>query len=324
MTFKTKFLIALITSVLISISIISTFVINSIRNHALDSFHDNSQVEINYIDTALSLYLSGISEDTNYLAQSSIIKNLDISVTTYMGKPSGMMTPYLNSEVEQAAYQMMKEFGESHPDLAYVYLGMSHGGYIQWPVDNNSKNYDPRIRPWYTASVNSTKPIFSQVYSDVYANLTSKNYSIKFKGNDGTFGVIGTTFNLTQINNLINSVKYAQNGYMLIVDDSQNIIIDSSKPKKLAHIDKEYENILNNDLGLSSLKLYGETWFMNKSESSFLNWQFIALVPANEVFQRANGLTKYIILFTTIITTFLIIIGIVTIPSNLVRENKLR
>ena len=46
MTIKTRFLIALIASVLLPVSIISALVINNVRDNALDSFRNNSQAEI--------------------------------------------------------------------------------------------------------------------------------------------------------------------------------------------------------------------------------------------------------------------------------------
>jgi len=313
MTIKTRFLIALIASVLLPVTIISALVINNVRDNALDSFQTNSQAEIAHIDTAFSLYLNGLAEDANYLAQSKIIKNLDKSVTTYMGKASGMMTPDQNSEAEKAAYQMMKEFGESHPDLAYVYLGMSHGGYIQWPIGTNGENYDPRIRPWYTVSVNSRTPVRVPAYADLQTNTPLQDYLVRFEGKNGAFGSIGVDVTLAKLTDMVKSVKFGDAGYIMLIEDSGKVLADPSNPdnnfKALDSVSGAHKILANNDLGLSSVQIEGETWFANKFESPALGWQFIGLVPAHEVYESANSLAQYITLIAIVMAIIFTFIG---------------
>lgn len=324
MTIKMRFLIALIASVLLPVTIISSLVINHVRDDALDSFKDNSQAEITHIDTAFSLYLNGLAEDANYLAQSSTIRNLDKSVTTYMGKPSGMMTPDQNSEVEQAAYQMMKEFGESHPDLAYVYLGMSHGGYIQWPIGTSGENYDPRVRPWYTVSINSTTPVRVPAYADLQTNTPLQDYLVRFEGKGGAFGTIGVDVTLAKLTDMVKSVKFGEAGYIMLIEDSGKVLADPSNPENnFKELDTVNKALADNALGLSSVEIDGQTWFANKFESPALGWQFIGLVPADEVFESANNLTQYILVIAIImalIFTFIgyAIVAVVAKPMNII------
>ena len=313
MTIKNRFLIALIASVLLPVFIISALVINNVRDNALDSFKDNSQAEIAHIDKAFSLYLNGLAEDANYLAQSQVIKNLDKSVSTYMGKPSGMMTPDQNSEVEQAAYQMMKEFGESHPDLAYVYLGMDHGGYIQWPIGTSGENYDPRVRPWYTVSINSTTPVRVPAYADLQTNTPLQDYLVRFEGQDGAFGSIGVDVTLAKLTDMVKSVKFGEEGYIMLIEDTGKVLADPSNPdnnfKELNSISDAHLALANNDMGLSSVEMDGESWFINKYESPELGWQFIGLVPAHEVYESANSLTQYIIIIAIVMALIFTFIG---------------
>jgi methyl-accepting chemotaxis protein len=313
MTIKTRFLIALIASVLLPVTIISALVINNVRDNSLESFQANSQAEIAHIDTAFSLYLNGLAEDASYLAQSKVIKNLDKSVATYMGKPSGLMTPDQNAEAEQAAYQMMKEFGESHPDLAYVYLGMSHGGYIQWPIGTSGEDYDPRVRPWYKVSVNSTTPVRVPAYADLQTNTPLQDYLVRFEGKEGTFGSIGVDVTLAKLTDMVKSVKFGEAGYIMLIEDSGKVLADPSNPennfKALDSVSDAHKILANNDLGLSSVQIDGETWFANKFESPALGWQFIGLVPAQEVYASANSLTQYIILIAIVMALIFTFIG---------------
>jgi len=313
MTIKTRFLIALIASVLLPVTIISALVINNVRDNALESFQNNSQAEIAHIDKAFSLYLNGLAEDASYLANSETIRNLDTSVATYMGKPSKMMTPDQNSEVEQAAYQMMKEFGESHPDLAYVYLGMDHGGYIQWPKGNNSNDYDPRVRPWYTESINSTIPVRVPAYADLQTNTPLQDYLVRFEGKNGAFGAIGVDVTLGKLTDMVKSVKFGQEGYVMLIEDTGKVLADPSNPennfKELTEVSASHKTLADNAYGLSHVEFEGETWFANKYESPALGWKFIGLVPASEVYASANSLTQYIIMIAIVMAIIFTLIG---------------
>lgn len=313
MTIKTRFLIALIASVLLPVTIISALVINNVRDNALESFQNNSQAEIAHIDKAFSLYLNGLAEDASYLANSETIRNLDTSVTTYMGKPSKMMTPDQNSAAEQAAYQMMKEFGEAHPDLAYVYLGMDHGGYIQWPKGNNSNDYDPRVRPWYQVSINSTTPVRVPAYADLQSNTPLQDYLVRFDGKNGAFGTIGVDVTLGKLTDMVKSVKFGQEGYVMLIEDTGKVLADPSNTennfKELTEISPSHKALADNDHGLSHVEFEGKTWFANKYESPALGWKFIGLVPASEVYASANNLTQYIIMIAIVMAIIFTLIG---------------
>ena len=313
MTIKTRFLIALIASVLLPVTIISALVINNVRDNALESFQNNSQAEIAHIDKAFSLYLNGLAEDASYLAQSETIRNLDTSVATYMGKPSGMMTPDQNSEVEQAAYQMMKEFGEAHPDLAYVYLGMGHGGYIQWPIGTSGEDYDPRVRPWYQVSVNSTTPVRVPAYADLQTNTPLQDYLVRFEGKNGAFGAIGVDVTLGKLTDMVKSVKFGQEGYVMLIEDTGKVLADPSNPennfKELTEVSASHKTLADNAYGLSRVEFEGETWFANKYESPALGWKFIGLVPASEVYASANSLTQYIVMIAIVMAIIFTLIG---------------
>ena len=174
-------------------------VINSVRDNAVLSFHDSSSKEMKHIDTTFSLYLHGLAEDAQFLANVPQIRQLDSSVSTYMNSPSRDMTPLKNSPVEAEAFKLMSAFGESHSDLAYVFLGMNHGGSLQWPRGKNGKNYDPRVRPWYKSTIDSTTPKRVAAYAESSTGLPVLDYMVRFEGSGGAFGSIGVDVTLSKL-----------------------------------------------------------------------------------------------------------------------------
>jgi methyl-accepting chemotaxis protein len=59
------------------------------------------------------------------------------------------MTPDANGETEKTIFALLKQFGDSHPNMRYLDIGTRWGGYVQWPIESmNGDHYDRRVRPW--------------------------------------------------------------------------------------------------------------------------------------------------------------------------------
>ncbi len=329
MKIKTRFLLSLVASVLLPVIIISSLVIISVRDNALESFEQNSRAEISHIDTAFSLYLNGLSEAAAYLAKSPEIQALDSSVMTYMGKPEMMMTPDQNSPVEQAAYQLMDRFAAAHPDLAYIYLGMNHGGYLQWPIGKRSADFDPRGRAWYKMTIDSSTPKRVPAYADLTSGVPIVDYLVRFEGKDGAFGSIGVDVTLSKLTEMVQKVKFGTQGYIMLIEDTGTVLADPSNPKNnftsLVSISDAHAKLAEDFTGMIKLTINGETWFANKYKSPALEWDFIGLIPASEVYAQADSLTEYIFAVALAMVAIFTAVGffvtnVVTKPMNVIAE----
>ncbi len=329
MKIKTRFLLSLAASVLLPVIIISSLVIINVRDNALESFERNSQAEISHIDTAFSLYLNGLAEDAAYLAKSPEIQALDRSVTTYMGKPEVLMTPDQNSPVEQAAYRLMVRFAESHPDLAYIYLGMNHGGYLQWPKGKRSADFDPRSRAWYKMTIDSTTPVRVPAYADLTSGTPIVDYLVRFEGKDGAFGSIGVDVTLSKLTEMVQKVKFGTQGYVMLIEDTGTVLADPSNPENnftsLISISDSHKKLAADFDGMITLDINGDTWFANKYKSPALGWDFIGLIPESEVYAQANSLTEYIFLVAIAMVAIFMAVGfvvanIVTKPMSVIAK----
>ncbi len=322
MKIKTRFLLSLAAGVLLPVIIISSLVIINVRDNALESFEKNSQAEISHIDTAFSLYLNGLSEAAAYLAKSPEIQALDSTVTTYMGKPEVLMTPEKNSPVEREAYRLMARFAESHPDLAYIYLGMNHGGYLQWPKGKRSADFDPRSRAWYKATIDSTTPKRVPAYADLTSGIPIVDYLVRFEGKDGAFGSIGVDVTLSKLTEMVQDVKFGAHGYIMLIEDTGTVLADPSNPKNnfksLASVSDSHKELAANFDGMIKLSINGDIWFANKYKSPVLGWDFIGLIPESEVYEQADNLTEYI--FLVAIAMVAIFMGIGFIVANIVTK----
>ncbi len=299
MTIRNKFLLASLAGVLLPIIIIAFMSISRARTTALDSFTNMSQGQIEQVNQTFSLYLNGLAEDAQYMARLPAITNIDETLMSYMDKPSAMMTPMENSEVEKQAYLVLKDFGETHPDLAYVYLGTSSGAYLQWPVGESGENYDPRDRPWYTNSIDKTDVVRVPAYGDT-EGVPYVDYLKRFEGQNGVFGVVGVDVTLTKLTEMVRNVVFGETGYVMLVEDTGNVLADPSNPdnnfKFLNTLEEQYPDLSKFEPGLHAIDTPNGQWYVNVFVSPALGWSFMGLVPSSEVYQQANALTYEIIL----------------------------
>ena len=297
MKIRSKFIAVVLASVILPVLIIAGISIAQFRTSVVDAFVESSSNEIRQVDNTFSIYLNGLAEDAAYLASSEVVSRLDDSITTYMDGPPVTMTPSRNGGVEEEAYQRLMEFGESHKDLAYVFLATSHGGYIQWPEGQSGANYDPRRRPWYQAGMQAGGRVTrAAAYKDVVGTGVLIDYLQKFDGVDGTYGVIGVDVSLTKLTELVRQIKLGGSGYVMLIEDTGNVLADPSNPdhnfKQLNSLGDQYRKLADAQSGVVEIELNGERWFANVYISPGLGWKFVGLVPAAEVFSFLRELAR--------------------------------
>ena len=300
MTIRNKFLLASLAGVLLPIIIIAFLSISRARTTALESFTNMSQGQIEQVNQTFSLFLNGLAEDALYLANMPAITSIDESIMTYMDKPALTMTPTQNSEIEKQAFLAMQGFGESHPELAYVYLGTSSGGYLQWPIGENTENLDPRVRPWYIDSIDKPSVTRVPAYTDLSGGGPYVDYLKRFEGQNGVFGTIGVDVTLTKLTEMVRKVVFGETGYVVLIEDTGNVLADPSNPennfKHINTLDDQYPGLSELKPGLHALDAPSGKWYVNVFVSPQLGWRFIGFVPTSEVYHQANVLTYEILL----------------------------
>lgn len=315
MTIKSKIIALVMAGVILPVFIISIVVINNTRSNALLNFDQQSQTEIGHVDTIFSMFLNNLAENAAFFAQANALTNLSAgSITSYIDKPSKLMTPDKNSPAEQAVYALMDDFGTTHPDLTYIWLGANDSSYLQWPPSDNTANYDPRVRGWYTGSIDSKKPIRVPAYRDTQTNAPLVDYLQRFEGKNGYYGVVGVDVTLYKLTEMLAKVKFGGEGYVVMVEDTGTILADPSTPdnnfKNIDDAPQPY-NLLNEDSGIQELTIDGQSWFAKVYVSPDLGWKFIGLVPSDVVFANANNLIITTVVIAGVMIAIFMAIGLV-------------
>ena len=308
MSVKSKIIALVAAGVILPVLIVSVVIISNIRSNALLDFERQSQTEIGHVDTIFSMFLNNLAENTEFFARTAALKQLTPgSIKSYVNAPSKEMTPLQNSQLEQQAFALMDDFGQTHPELTYIWLGTNDTGYLQWPTGKNAENYDPTKRGWYTQSIDSLEAKRIPAYADSLSGAPLVDYVMRFEGQNGLYGSVGVDVTLKKLTEILSDVKFGGEGYVVMVEDTGTVLADPSDPennfKDIKEASRSYAE-LNDESSVQELNIDGETWFAKVYISPDLGWKFIGLVPSEVVFAQANSL----IVTTMIIAVVMIVI----------------
>lgn len=328
MTIRARFLILLMSAVVLPVTIVAFMAAYEFRNNALGSFKNQSLSEIKKVDQTFSLYLEGLAEDVAFFAQTEVMKALDLSVVNYKNAQNPPMNALGNSEVEAKAYKLLEDFGETHKDLTYVYLGLDSSGYIQWPQEDMN-SYDPTARPWYaSAKSKMSSPVRTPAYRDFTTGDPILGYTHTFTGVDGLVGAVGIDVSLSKLTDMVNQIKFGEEGYVMLIEETGRILADSSVPdnnfKEIASIDADYK-LLASISEFAEIQLSGRSWFATVYTSPTSGWKFIGLMPSNEVFATTHALEVSMLVISLILVAVFACLGywmtgIITKPMQRVTE----
>ena len=295
MKVKSKLISILVAGIILPVLIVSVFVFENVRTNALLDFDVDAQSEIGYVDKIFSMYLNNLSENVAFFARTNVLNDLTPgSLQSYVNAPSQMMTPDKNSEKERAAFALMDDFGKTHPNLSYIFLGSNDAGYLQWPI-TKTENYNPLEKGWYQQTINSNKPTRIPAYLDTLTRAPLIDYLQRFEGKDGFYGSVGLDVSLEELTKMLAEVKFGGEGYVVMVEDTGTILADPTDPtnnfKNIDDASKPY-GLLESTTHIQELILDGETWFAKVYISPDLGWKFIGLVPKNVVYSQADQLIQ--------------------------------
>ncbi|EAT13572.1 methyl-accepting chemotaxis protein [Bermanella marisrubri] len=329
MTIRTRFLVLLISAVVLPVLIVSIMATLQARDSAIEAFQDQSTSEIAKIDQMFNMYLDGLAADVEFLADTEQLRALDSSTAKYTMANAPKMNALAGSSAEAEAFKLLEDFGTNQEGLAYVYLGLDDSGYVQWPQESLSE-YDPVKRPWYQQSRESNgETNRTEAYKDFLTGDPILGYTHGFTTSSGLKGVMALDVSLGRLTQIVNSVRFGKEGYLILIEDTGNILADAANPdnnfKKPEDVGDQYVKMANSE-GLAQIELNGREWFARSFVSDHTGWKFIGLKPASEVFAASSRLEASIALVSVVLVAIFIAVGfwmtsIISRPIQRVTEN---
>tara|TARA_R110001583_G_scaffold103458_1_gene250680 strand:+ start:3712 stop:5571 length:1860 start_codon:yes stop_codon:yes gene_type:complete len=334
MTISKKLILAFIATITLPLFVISILMTNQTRESAYDNAAKTNTREAIQINNTIRLLFSEIEKNVTYLSQHSTVITGRTGITTYLDNTDSVkMDAMRNGPIEAKVFNLFSEFGTSHPDLAYIYMANTQGGYIQWPSSKISANFDPRHRPWYqTGKHAKEKTARTNAYSFPLDNSVIISTLTPIRDNNGQFvGVIGMDMSLAGLTDIVEKIKFGDSGYMMLIEDTGTILVD---PKNTEHNFKPFDKVedgLYQSLSLikngwAEVEINKENYLANVFTSPTLGWKLVGLQKTSELLVTANKMTFNIILISiTLVVLFsfgaVYLARLISLPITEVADN---
>lgn len=312
LSIRKKLLISLLLAATIPVAIVTTFIVNKLNTQALAEFVDTSTREMRQVDNAMGLYFDALEDNVRMMATLPSVHKADEIITSYVNSPAKRMSPRENNAIEKEIFDDFDRIGQSHSNYSYVYMGTIEGGYIQWPAGSNTANYDPRQRPWFQKAQSSKGQVqLTDAYywaADDAVIISTVLSTSSTLGRDST--VVAADVSLKGLTNLVKDIKLGESGYLMLVEDTGNILVDSKYPdnnfKKINTLNSSYQKLAATQSGLVEIEINGQEFEANVYVSDRLGWKFIGLISKTEVMSQTQSVITTILLIVSALIAFLI------------------
>lgn len=279
---------------------------NLLINNAMQSGHArNIEQQVNVIEQMLMVFYDDLDRNIDMFASHNLLKNADATITDYLEGNGEMMTPSKNGGVEQKIFDDFDNYAKSHPGTLYVYMGTEDGGYIQWPETTNSKNYDPRKRPWYRKAMsNKGQVIRTDPYKDSVNGSVIVSNARTFKDAEGkVYGVMAIDVTSDKLADIMEGVQIGKTGYAVMVHKSGLVLADPKNPDhNLKHVSEikidHLENIVKNGQAVFDTTIKDTLYQVNSYKSVNTDWIIAVFMEKAELFEVSSSIRNTVLLIT--------------------------
>lgn len=318
--FKTlQFKISLLLAFFAMIPLIgfSLLFLTSLQNTLLSEQKTAVNKQLSLVNDNVDAVFNDMLNNVRYFAEGALLKTADESITDYVKTTaSTTMTPGKNGPIEQAIFQSFAEFGKTHPDYQYVYMGTEGGGYIQYPESGIDAGFDPRVRPWYApAKIQPEGPVLGEPYYFAGDDIVIIGASQAIKGAGGNIlGVVAMDMSLSSLTKLFAKATEGSKGYYMLATADGTILADPSNAENnFKNLSEAYGDLflkaVKENADFQQMDINGAPYFIKSISSDNTHWRYISVVSEAELFKSVNGLEKIIYMVTAVIFVVIIAVG---------------
>ena len=255
--------------------------------------------------------LKNMQNITNTITNDERVINVSDNINNYVFFNSNDFIR-ISSESEDEITNYFKSIVESHDVISFISYGTEAGGYIEYPIFNPDKPYDPRSREWYKNAMKEGSVRISEPYNTLVTKQMVISIDKPVLKNNDSIGVISLTISLDNILNKINSFNYGETGYIVVLSPEGKIINSPKVPSwHMQDFDVmklgDYNEIFTDEDNTTEGIIGNTEVLLTGYKSSFSGWTYIAVRDEAEVLEHARALSSLLILimiFTLIIVIF--------------------
>lgn len=242
------------------------------------------------------------------LSQDLAIKAVGDSLRDYQTLP-------YTEDLSVQEVQLMDTFRhakEANPDIAFVFLGMENGDYVEFPTFNPTKAYDPRTRPWYQNTIHTLETQVTQPYQTSITHQLVVSVTQAIETNLGERGVLGYTVEIDTLAKALNEGLRIKDQHFMLINAEGQILVS---PYQTSLVLKSV-----NDLEDSRFKALSEPsdvfvpfvyegeerrFMVNTYVNPLTGWRLVALYDEEKLLEPVTIIIR---VFNTLYFVFLIVI----------------
>lgn len=307
MTIRCKITLIMLLVIIISVTSIGVLAFNNAKAIILNEVKQSSFKTLqNVNEYFLRKFMSEVEYVVSYWAEDEEIKN-------YKNKPNQpKMVRSVPEHFKNIANQWTG-YTKGSPYIAWLYLGpQEDGSLFVSPLDPTMPdNYDCRTRVWYKKAVeNSGKAVWSDPYLDAgEVEEMVVTVSRAVENEKGLVGVVGMDIKLSQFYNIINNIRFGDEGYLMLMTGEGEIFSHPDEEILLSNIsdDEELAKHILSERGNEIIYYQGKQSILSYMTVPETGWKLVGIMPIDvgqvlaPIKNRAIYVTLISILFTFLI-----------------------
>ncbi len=275
---RDKIILIMLVVIVISITSIGILAFNNAKAIVQNEVKQVSFKSLeNANDYFLRKFMADMEHVVNFWAYDEAIKNYE----SKPGQPK--MVRSIPSHFQNVSDQWMG-YIKGSPYIAWIYLGSEEDGSLFiTPLDTTMpEDYDCHTRDWYKEAVkNRGKAVWSDPYLDageVGGIVVTVARAVEKEGH--LVGVVGMDIKLSRFSNIINDVKYGDEGYLMLINSKGEIFSHPDKQMLMTNIsqDESLAAQLTSSEGIRIMNYEGKQRIVSYLTVPETGWKLIGIM----------------------------------------------
>lgn len=311
-----KIVVAIVIMLVIPVLVVGEISIIKAKNVLEENLKQTSVQTIKEVDKGFSQYLNVLTTEMNVVSKNDDVKNLSYSQENH-------------EAVKQSLVNVFKNTKSSIDGIINIGYAGEYGELILDSGVLTTKDLNYIDREWYKKAKEADgKVVYIKPYKDSVTGKQVMTVAKAVKGNDGKFiGVIVVDMSVEYMEQYIKNIQLMDTGFVLLVDNDGNIVINNDSNKQADSNIKElefWEKAKGEDRGAYTWNYKGESFYACQEINPETGWRLIGVMESREVTDDVTTM-KVTMITTAIICVIIGIAASILAALHIVNElNKLK
>lgn len=236
------------------------------------TYFSSSNIFENQMEDSIDESIEIIQQTTNNTLQSKVF---DLEVFAEQIQAS------MYEDDGEQVFQRFMQYIELRPEVLSVFIGTETGDFLQEPSLVQDSSYDPTERPWYVASMeNQDNVIISDPY---HAASTGELVVTVSKAMEDGSGVVALDLSIDYIQEIASGVNIGEDGYVILLDQAQNIIYHPEQEAGKKGEEEIYSKIYENKNGELTYTYHSDDKLLHFDTNELTGWKVVGTMDRGEI-----------------------------------------